>query len=323
MAIKAIEHTELPIPNGWFAVDWSHDLIEGQVKSVHAFGQDLVLFRTRSGEPRLLDAYCPHLGAHLGEGGRVFGESVRCPFHGWQFDGATGKCTSIPYCERIPPAARVGAWATCEKNGMVFAWHHADGAAPAWDFPTLGEIGHPDWSQPRTFELEVPVHVQDMHENNNDPVHFEYVHGMAETPPSDISYSEDGRAYRIVSTNERTTPMGTFETELVRDSWGIGLSSVRTEGIPDAGLLMFSSTTPIDTNRTISRWLLTVTKNMVELAGDEFMDGLTTGVRQDLRIWSNKVHRAQPVLCEADKYLSDFRRWVRQFYSEPAGAPPA
>ena len=35
--------------------------------------------------------------------------------------------------------------------------------------------------------------MQDMHENNNDPVHFQYVHGMLETPPSEIRYSEDGR----------------------------------------------------------------------------------------------------------------------------------
>ena len=43
----------------------------------------------------MLDAYCPHLGAHLAEGGRVQGESVRCPFHAWEFDGASGE----PYTE--------------------------------------------------------------------------------------------------------------------------------------------------------------------------------------------------------------------------------
>ena len=67
----------------------------GGVLSLRYFGRELVLFRTESGEPRVLDAFCPHLGAHLGHGGKVQGESIRCPFHGWCFDGR-GACTAIP-----------------------------------------------------------------------------------------------------------------------------------------------------------------------------------------------------------------------------------
>jgi nitrite reductase/ring-hydroxylating ferredoxin subunit len=319
VAKRERENTVLPIPNGWFAVEWSKELIDGQVKSIHYFGEDLVIFRGRSGQAHVLDPYCPHLGAHLGEGGRVVGEGIRCPFHGWTYDGASGQCTQIPYCERIPAKAAVRSWPVCEKNGMIFVWHHVDGEAPSWDFPLIEAIGHPDWSMPRTFELEVPVHVQDMHENNNDPVHFQFVHGNLEPLPSEITYAADGRAYRISSTQERDTPYGRFTTTLIRDSWGIGLSAVSTEGIPNAGLMMFSSTTPISHDRTFSRWLLTATNNMVDLAGEDFMNGLTTGVMQDLRIWSNKVHRARPVLCEADTYLAEFRQWVKQFYSTPAG----
>ena len=29
------------------------------------------------------------------------------------------------------------------------------------------------------------------------------------------------------------------------------------------------------------------------------------------------MHRARPVLCEADIYLAEFRQWARQFYSDP------
>jgi hypothetical protein len=66
-----------------------------------------------------------------------------------------------------------------------------------------------------------------------------------------------------------------------------------------------------------SRWLLTATKNIVDYFGEEFMTGLTQGVQQDIPIWTNKVHRARPVLCEADSYLAEFRKWARQFYSQP------
>jgi phenylpropionate dioxygenase-like ring-hydroxylating dioxygenase large terminal subunit len=318
MARRESEHDPLPIPNGWFAVAWSRDLREGDVKPLHYFGEDLVLFRTRAGFARVLDPFCPHLGAHLGHGGRVMGETIRCPFHGWQYDGTTGSCTHIPYCERIPALARVRSWDVQEKNGMIFTWYHAEGKPPAWEFPALPEIGDAAWSEPRTFELELPAHVQDTHENNNDPVHFQFVHGMVETPPSEIRFFEDGRHYQITSHSETQTPFGTFKTSLVRDSWGLGLSSVRSVGVGEAGLLMYSSTTPIDATRVHSRWLLTATRNWVDLAGEEFMARLTAGVQQDLPIWGNKVHRERPVLCEADTYLADFRRWARQFYSQAA-----
>ena len=43
-----------------------------------------------------IDAFCPHLGAHLGYGGLVEESTIRCPFHAWRFDG-TGACVEVPY----------------------------------------------------------------------------------------------------------------------------------------------------------------------------------------------------------------------------------
>lgn len=138
----------LPIPNGWFAIAWSRDLDAGGVKRIRYFNEELALFRTRSGEPKVLDAYCPHLGAHLAEGGRVIGETIRCPFHGWQFDGA-GRCTHIPYCDRIPPRAQVRSWPVVERDCMIFVWHHAEGQPPNWEVPRMAELEDPEWTPPR------------------------------------------------------------------------------------------------------------------------------------------------------------------------------
>ncbi len=60
-------------------------------------GENFVVFRDTKGMVHVLDAYCPHLGANLGIGGKVRGNCIECPFHGWQFDGHSGKCTTIPY----------------------------------------------------------------------------------------------------------------------------------------------------------------------------------------------------------------------------------
>ena len=58
-----------PMPNGWFCVTRSHELKTGEVKSLKFCEKDVVAFRTETGVATLLDAFCPHLGAHLGEGG--------------------------------------------------------------------------------------------------------------------------------------------------------------------------------------------------------------------------------------------------------------
>ena len=311
------KHSSEPgIPNGWFAVAWGRDLVPGDVKRVRCFDEELVVFRTRSGAVHVLDAYCAHLGAHLAEGGRVMGETLRCPFHGWQYDG-NGTCVEIPYCKRVPAKARVRGWEVVERNQMVLVWHHAEGKPPSWEVPEIPELSDPDWSPPRTFELEVPVHMQDMAENNCDPVHFHYVHKGVGGADSEVSFGEGGRFMRMTSGGEQSIPGGgTIYTTLIRDSWGLGLTSVRMEGIPGAGLLMFSSTSPIDSGNALSRWLFTATNNMVDLAGEEFIEGMSSGVMQDMRIWKNKIHRSSPVLCESDKYLAEFRRWARQFYSD-------
>jgi phenylpropionate dioxygenase-like ring-hydroxylating dioxygenase large terminal subunit len=315
MSSETNRQTPLPIPNGWFAVAWSKDLPVGEVQRLHYFDDELVLFRTRSGEARVLDAYCAHLGAHLAEGGKVMGETIRCPFHFWQYDGS-GACVHIPYAKRIPPKACVRAWPVIERNAMIFVWHHAEGRPPQFEVPVLAEIGHPDWSPPRFFDLRVAVHMQEMAENNCDPVHFKFVHGMDDIPESEIRISDDGFHMHMTDNGVRDTSYGKIPVELERESWGIGIASVRMKGIADAGLVMLSSTVPIDRGHTHSRWIFTVSKDLADTAGEEFIDGLSQGVLADIRIWENKIYRPQPVLCDGDLFLGRFRQWARQFYSE-------
>ena len=51
-------------PRGWFVIQFSEELAPGAVKPLEYFGKKLVLFRSESGVPTILDAFCPHQGAH-------------------------------------------------------------------------------------------------------------------------------------------------------------------------------------------------------------------------------------------------------------------
>ncbi len=163
------------VPDGWFFLCRTDELRPGTMKSGRWLGRDLVLWRTRSGRAVVSDAFCPHLGAHLGEGGEVRGDSLRCPFHGFCFD-AEGACVSLPdaYSGRPPPKARLATWPVHETHGMVLVHHHARGEGPTWQVPTLDTDG---WLPLQLHQWDVRAHPQETTENSVDVGHFTEVHG--------------------------------------------------------------------------------------------------------------------------------------------------
>src|SRR4028118_742720 len=86
---------------GWYWAIRSEDLKVGKVKPVTLQGRDLALYRGKDGNAIALDAYCPHMGAHLAEG-KVEGNNIRCFFHHWEFD-QTGNCVDIPCLGKALP----------------------------------------------------------------------------------------------------------------------------------------------------------------------------------------------------------------------------
>ena len=88
---------------GWFMVGWSAEYQRGDVRPLRYFGEDLVAYRDDSGELHVLSGHCRHLGAHIGHGGKVVGDCVECPFHGWRW-GPDGTNRYIPYQPDRPNA---------------------------------------------------------------------------------------------------------------------------------------------------------------------------------------------------------------------------
>jgi nitrite reductase/ring-hydroxylating ferredoxin subunit len=302
-----------PVPDGWFAVAESADVAPGDVRALYYFGRDLVLYRGADGVARVVDAHCSHLGAHLAVGGRVEEGCLRCPFHGWLFDGDDGRCVEIPYGEgeRIPPKARTRAYPVVERNGLIWAWHHARQEPPFYDVPTVPELDDPEWLAPVLLEFEIAVACEDMAENNVDYAHFRFVHGTDAVPETEF----------VVEGTYKRTVSG--EGSFVREGFGLGLGVLRIAGFTT----FISSTTPIDEEHVHVRWLFTAPAANGTDAARQAAEVLSSGVSQDIAIWENKVYRSQPVLTRGERPILEQRRWARQFYSdevwaEVPGDPP-
>ena len=303
-----------PYPRGWYHIAFTDELAPGQVVTLRYFGRELVLMRTAGGEARLSGAHCPHLGAHLGHGGKVRGEALVCPFHSWEF-GAGGRCTKIPYDPRIPAKAKLEAWELRERDGAIYTWFDRHGGAPTHEPPPLpAVIGGPLRRFTKKRGWVVRTHIQEITENGLDNAHFQTVHGLG-LPTHSESSPPDARV---------------FEMRQVYDAPYFGLAAtlditLHEPGIHHtvaklgaAGALVLSTLTPVDEERIHHRFSFVALPSRLPLVGrllTEFlMREAARQYEQDIPIWENKAYLPHPVLASKDGEIHKVRRWLEQFY---------
>lgn len=295
-------------PNGWFVVAYSDELLPGQVLNCHYFGQDIVLYRTERGDARAIDPYCPHLGTHLGHGGTVSGETLRCPFHGWCFD-SSGRCTSVPGLAK-PPRASVKHWHLHEADGLVYIYYHSQGAAPDWQVQPVESEG---WSRDRRAQWRLRTHPQEILENGFDLAHFRVLHGIPRyevlRPPED-----DGHLMRMLIGYEGA-PEETIRTDIKMYGLGIFLTEVERTGFHDRQRFY---STPVDGESIDLRAVhnvraLSDPDETAQLAQNAY-DGFVAFLQPDFPIWENKRYVERPPLTRVDGPISAIRKWARRFY---------
>lgn len=312
----------------------SDELEPGGVKPIRYFGRDLVLFRTETGAPVVLDAYCPHLGAHLGVGGTVVGDSIRCPFHAWRFDGQ-GQCVEVPYAKRIPQRAQTRGYPVRDINGLIMLWFDHDRVEPDFDIPVLPEWGAEGWTGWNLHRMDIATHPREIVENVADKAHFEIVHRFEEVLEFENQYEEHmatqwmhGRS-AVGETHSRATYYG----PAYQITWMDGMFEVR----------LLNAHTPIDENHlhlffgimirrrealSEEEWgNLRQRQEMMDLPGDiqldpanldavyqAYVETTRQGYYDDVAIWEHKLYRPDPVFCDGDGPIAKLRRWYGQFY---------
>ena len=320
----------LPMPWGWYHVLYSHELENGRSAPLTYFGQELVAFRTESGVARVVDAYCPHMGAHLGYGIRdqagggssVVGESIVCPFHGWAFSGE-GKCTDIPYAKNMPPkVARgeqvLGCWQVREINGSILVWYHPHGVEPLFEPTVVEELldDAANWGEPSYHQWEIGTHMEEIGENAVDPAHFKFVHGTDDVPDADV-LEFDGYNRRGFLSTRNTTPQGIVDGTIENMNFGPGLAVVRFKGLVDTVLI--ANVTPITNELTRAHYAFIQPKpanEMMARFGKALVDNICQQMEEDKIIWDRKKYYTKPLLCDGDGPFAKFRKWYSQFLVE-------
>jgi nitrite reductase/ring-hydroxylating ferredoxin subunit len=67
----------------------------GRGKSVEIDGEPIAVFNAGNGQYQALSGSCPHEGGPLADGA-LLGDSIVCPWHGFDFDVRTGACAVAP-----------------------------------------------------------------------------------------------------------------------------------------------------------------------------------------------------------------------------------
>jgi len=332
-ALDAVRAESYPsgFPSGWIPL-LPEDELSDAPHAINVVGRALVVFKGESGKVSVLDAFCPHLGAHLALG-HVCGETLTCRFHGWRFSGE-GDVVHVPYGKRSP--ARVTSHPVEIFYGMVCAYLGASGPLERAPY-ALGRMEGIDDGR-LTYRgaydaHEVRMHLVEFAENSADVQHFRHLHDRFRIPWTQIPIPGVGLAHSATWHADPDEPhVCWFDNQAVVTFRGKrvegrgGHARVRFDGPGtvirfeiDLGgrgkVVLFQFHTPKAklTQHVRFRWY----------AERHVPDGLARFVvghwisqwEQDLEVWETKAYRTHPGLVAEDGPVIAMRRWYAQFYA--------
>jgi 3-ketosteroid 9alpha-monooxygenase subunit A len=297
-------------------VCYSDELAVGETRPLKYFGQHLAAYRGQDGQVRVLDAHCPHMGAHLGVNGVVIGNLVACPFHGWRFC-EDGSCVEIPYAKKIPPKAKVKSWPVRERNGVVLVYHDTIGNPPDFEIPDIPDYGSSEWLPWSTSRYRIKTHPREIVDNLADRAHFPMVH---KTEIDEFAFEVDGHtATQRVKGRALFGSGGVDPFSSSTTYHGPGYLLMRMDGLLQNYMLV--THTPVEENE-LDLWLSVRLKIVGSRERTEgyvagYLDNLKKGFEDDFRIWENKIYREPALLCDGDGPIGRLRKWYRQFFVPP------
>ena len=155
----------------WQPIHVTADIPTERSKPIRVMGEQLTLYRGKSGAPYLVDHRCAHRGTQLSVG-RVEGEDIRCLYHGWKYDG-NGQCLEQPGELENEFSSRVKIRSHPAQNyhGLIFAYL---GSGETPKFPVFPELEGNGVIEARAYRRE--CNLANFIDNQLDEVHVGFTH---------------------------------------------------------------------------------------------------------------------------------------------------
>lgn len=316
-------------PTGWFQVAWSDEIGVADVHKMKYFDQEMVAWRAESGQLIVMNAYCEHLGAHLGYGGKVVGEVLQCPFHGWQWS-SEGRNVCIPYQDRPNRGRRIRTYPVVERNDSVYIWHDVERREPFFDPPDVF-AAFPDGSsadgyhpQQRLYRVGLELHPQYVLENGVDFAHFKFVHNTPIVPVftrHDFAGPVSFVDFTITFEGDDGQKIEDVNSGVEAINGGLGIAVTKSWGMIDNRTI--SAVTPVDESTSDVRFMVYIGRvpgkdpDRAERKAAEFGREVIRQFEQDIEIWQHQRYSDPPALA-TDEYagFTAIRKWAKQFYPE-------
>ena len=161
----------------WQPVAFDRELTQSPLRA-RILGEDLVVFRDRSGRAGVLHLHCAHRGTSL-EFGIPVERGLRCCYHGWVYD-VDGRCLETPgepAGSRLRERVWQGAYPTHEFAGLVFAYLGPPDRRPA--FPVYDSFHVPGHALMPAARFALPCNWLQVKDNSMDPVHTAFLHALS------------------------------------------------------------------------------------------------------------------------------------------------
>lgn len=161
------------IYNQWYVILESREVGNKKPINVKRLNETMVLWRNYNGKVNCIADRCCHRGASL-SCGKLVGDKVECPFHGFLFD-ADGKVKLIPANGKnanIPESMKVNSYITYENYGLIWIWYgdNEKKTDEPFFFKELADMSY------STFIDSWNSHYSRCIENQLDVVHLPFIH---------------------------------------------------------------------------------------------------------------------------------------------------
>jgi len=296
----------------------------GRLISVDLLDHPVLLWRTDSGIHAWRDR-CPHRGTRLSLGAIRGGDTVVCPYHGWQF-GSDGRCVAIPADGRpvISDRIRVQAYNATQQHGLIWV-NPGDGAQSV---PTL--IGFDQrYRSIACGPFDVATSAPRLIENFIDLSHFPFVHAgyLGEEPHTAVArYRVEVTPSGVTATQCRTyQPRANAASgagaEVYYRYWVLTpmtalLHKSASPEDPPSDIIMMS-VQPISEERS-RVWMVLAMDYCLEQPDSFFVNFQETIFGQDCSIVESQQPKRLPLTAadechqRADLLSHGYRKWLRQ-----------